>query len=127
MNLLRSLSSGALLSGLLLATSAPALAAGNPAKGKAVFARCAMCHTTQPGVNRVGPSLAGVVGRKAGTAKGYAFSPAMKKYAKVWNAATLGAYLAAPTRTVPGTKMAFAGVPNPAERADLIAYLQSAR
>lgn len=127
MNLLRSLSSGVLVSGLVLATAAPALAAGNPAKGKAVFARCAMCHATQAGVNRVGPSLAGVVGRKAGTAKGYAFSPAMKKYARVWNGASLSAYLAAPMKAVPGTKMAFAGVPNAAERADLIAYLQSLR
>lgn len=121
MTLLRSMSSALMLSGLVMVS--PAMAAGNPAKGKAVFARCAMCHTTKPGVNAVGPSLARVMGRKAGTEKGYAYSAAMKKYAKVWNPASLDHYLTAPMKAVPGTKMAFAGVPDAGQRADLIAYL----
>ncbi|WP_374281320.1 cytochrome c family protein [Novosphingobium sp.] len=108
---------------------AAALAAGpaaDPVKGKAVFARCAVCHDLNTGANRIGPSLKGVIGRKAGTAAGYAYSPAMKKKAVTWNAATLSAYLAAPTTYVPGNKMAMAPMANPQDRANLIAYLQQA-
>lgn len=108
---------------LTAAAASPALAAGDPAKGKVVFARCAICHDLKPGVNRIGPSLGKVVGRKAGTAPGFAYSPAMKAKAVVWNATTLDAYSAAPMKFVPGTKMVFAGIPNAADRANLVAYL----
>jgi cytochrome c len=65
-----------------------------------------------------------VVGRKAGTAAGYTYSPAMKAYGKTWTAATLDAYLAAPMQAVPGTKMVFLGVKDAAKRASLIGYLK---
>ncbi|HEY0446366.1 MAG TPA: cytochrome c family protein [Allosphingosinicella sp.] len=107
----------------MLAAGGPATAAGNPASGKAAFARCVTCHAIAPGRNGIGPSLAGVVGRRAGALPGFAFSPAMKKSRFIWTPAALDKYLANPRTAVPGTKMAFAGVPKPADRANLIAYL----
>lgn len=105
--------------------SAPAAAAGDATHGKIVFARCAACHSMEPGKKMIGPSLAGVFGRKAGSLGGYAFSPAMKKYDKVWDRKAMDAFLTAPTKTVPGTRMVFPGLSNPADRADLLAYLQA--
>ncbi|AEG48687.1 cytochrome c class I [Sphingobium chlorophenolicum L-1] len=107
--------------------ASPALAqAGDAAKGKAVFARCMACHSVDPGANRLGPSLAGVMGRTSGTMAGFAYSPAMKNAKIRWDAKTLDAFLAKPTAKVPGSKMIFAGLPNPADRANLIAYLARA-
>ena len=122
----------ALLSGLAALTAGtlmvPALAQssdGNPALGRTVFARCAACHAVTPGGKRLGPSLAGVVGRKAGNVPGYAYSPAMRGSKIVWDARNLDAYLTRPATTVPGTKMVFVGIANPADRANLIAYLNT--
>lgn len=106
-----------------LAVAAPAAAQGDAAKGKVVFARCMACHQTVAGRNAMGPTMAGVVGRKAGTVANYAYSPAMKASGLVWTAPVLDAYLAKPMAKVPGTKMIFMGVPNPADRANVIAYL----
>nr|WP_087576209.1 cytochrome c family protein [Sphingomonas sp. CDS-1] len=106
--------------------ASPALAqAGDATKGKAVFARCMACHSVDPGVNRLGPSLAGVLGRPSGTVAGFAYSPAMKNAKIRWDAKSLDAFLTKPATKVPGTKMIFAGLPNPADRANLIAYLAS--
>ena len=99
--------------------------AGNEAKGKTVFARCMACHSVDPGVNRLGPSLSGIVGRTAGTVAGFAYSPAMKNAKIRWDARSLNAYLTKPADKVPGTKMIFPGLSNPADRADVIAYLAS--
>ncbi|WP_375198042.1 c-type cytochrome [Sphingobium sp.] len=110
-----------------LLIASPALAqTGDAARGKAVFARCMACHTVDPGVNRLGPSLAGVVGRTSGTVPGFAYSPAMKNAKIRWDTKSLDAYLAKPIANMPGTKMVFAGLPNPADRANLIAYLATA-
>lgn len=107
--------------------SSPALAqAGDAAKGKVVFMRCAACHSLNPGEKRIGPSLAGIMGRKAGTVAGFTYSPAMAGAKIVWNGRTLDSFFAKPMMIVPGTKMPFAGLPNPADRANLIAYLASA-
>ncbi|WP_327754073.1 cytochrome c family protein [Sphingobium sp. SJ10-10] len=107
--------------------ASPALAqAGDATKGKTVFARCMACHSVDPGVNRLGPSLAGVLGRPSGTVAGFAYSPAMKNAKIRWDAKSLDAFLTKPATKVPGTKMIFAGLPNPADRANLIAYLASA-
>ncbi len=100
-----------------------ALAAGDPAKGKTVFTRCMVCHSTVAGKNGLGPSLAGVMGRKAGTVPGYTYSPAMKGGAIVWTPATVDKYVTNPRATVPGTKMIFGGLPVVADRENLIAYL----
>lgn len=112
----------ALASGAAVASAAPA--AGDGAKGKAVFARCTVCHTVEAGKNKLGPSLAGVVGRKAGTVAGFNYSAAMTASGMVWSSDALDKYLASPRTAIPGNKMIFAGLPNPADRANLIAYLQ---
>lgn len=104
----------------------PALAGGDPVKGKAAFARCQICHAVQPGVNRVGPSLANIFDTKAGEVKGFNFSPAMKASKIIWNEQTLDAFLAKPMERIPGNRMAFGGVPDPQDRANIIAYLQEA-
>ena len=123
----------ALALGLALAagtmTLAPAAFAqdGDPAEGKKVFRKCQACHTVQEGKHRQGPSLYGVIGRKAGTAEGFnRYSDAMKAHDVVWDADTLSAYLADPKATVPGNKMIFVGLKDAQERADVIAYLKQA-
>ena len=100
--------------------------AGDAVKGKAVFARCAICHDLKPGVNKLGPSLHDVFGRKAGTVAGFNYSPAMKSAKITWSAKTIDSYVTSPAKMVPGNKMGFAGIATPADRANLIAYLQSA-
>ena len=105
----------------------PVLAADVDA-GKSVFhAKCTICHSIGQGQNRVGPSLFGVVGRPSATAPGYSYSSAIKGANKTWDAATLDVYLANPRGTVPGTKMAFGGLPDAADRGNLIAYLASVK
>lgn len=113
-------------------TTAPALPVayasltGDAAKGEKIFIQCRSCHTLDAGVNRVGPSLHAIVGSAAGQVADYNYSDANKKSGLTWDEETLFAYLAAPQKTVPGTKMAFAGLPQPQDRADLIAYLKTA-
>ena len=98
---------------------------GNAANGRTVFAQCRTCHVTDPGVNRIGPSLAGIVGRQAGTVAGYAYSPANANSGITWTPEKLFQYLENPQRVIPGTKMVFPGIPDAQRRADLIAYLQN--
>jgi len=99
---------------------------GDAAAGEKVFAQCKTCHVIEPGVNRIGPSLAGIVGRKAGEVAGYSYSAANKGSGITWTAEKLYQYLEKPARVVPGTKMAFAGLAKGQDRADVIAYLTSA-
>lgn len=105
------------------ATPAPAQDAS---AGATIFKRCAICHSVDPAKGpKIGPPLNAVVGRKAGTAAGFAYSPAMAKSGIVWTADKLDAFIARPSRLVPGNRMAFAGIPDAKQRADLIAYLKS--
>ncbi len=97
---------------------------GNAAEGEKVFVQCKTCHVKEAGQNRVGPSLAGIVGRAAGTVEGFNYSPANKNSGITWSAEKLFQYLEKPARVVPGTKMVFAGLPDAQKRADVIAYLQ---
>jgi len=106
----------------LFATPA-AYADGDAAAGKTVFAKCAICHSPQPGKTVMGPSLFGIVGRHSAGMEKYPYSDAMKKADKIWDEATLDTYLSDPKAMVPGTKMTFAGLPKPEDRANLIAYL----
>ena len=111
---------------MLLAT--PALADGDAAAGEKVFVNCKACHENEQGVTRVGPTLKGIVGRKTASIADYKYSDGMAAKGtegQVWDEATLTAYLPDPRAAVPGTKMAFAGLKNPQEIADLIAYLKA--
>jgi len=97
---------------------------GDPANGESVFRRCASCHRVGPDANNaVGPALNGVVGRQAGTHPDFNYSQAMKDSGVTWDAETLSAFLEAPRQFMPGTRMAFQGLPDAQDRADVIAYL----
>ena len=114
----------ALASAVLFA--APAHAAGDAAAGEKVFAQCKACHENEKGVNKIGPTLKGVVGRKAASVPDFKYSPAMTKKGEegvVWDEATLTTYLPNPKAYVPGTKMAFGGLKKPEDVANVIAYL----
>lgn len=113
-----------------VALALPAQAAGDVARGaqasRACMA-CMACHSFSPGQHLTGPSLAGVWGRHAGTAKGFSrYSDAMKKSELVWDAKTLDAWLANPAAVIPGNTMPFADIADAGVRADLLAYLQAA-
>ncbi len=107
----------------------PAFAAGDPDAGALAFARCAACHEISPtGASRVGPPLDGIVGRRAGSRAGFAYSRALAGAGAnglVWTEEALDDYLADPRRFVPGVRMAFPGIPDAATRSDIIAYLDS--
>lgn len=98
---------------------------GDAAHGEKVFTQCKACHVAEKGVNRIGPSLWGVVGRPAGSIAGYKYSDANKNSGITWTDNELFAYLEAPRKVVPGTKMSFAGLRQPQDRADVIAYLKT--
>jgi len=97
---------------------------GNAANGKKVYAQCMACHSQTPGQNKVGPSLHNIVGRKAGQVPGFKYSEANLKSGLVWSEKQLFTYLKNPRATIPGTKMAFAGIADAQKRADVIAYLK---
>jgi cytochrome c len=121
---LKALGIAALFSAATFVAS-PAHAEGDAAAGKTVFKKCGFCHDIRPGKVKNGPSLHGVVGRKAGTAPGYRFSPAMQKAGLTWTDANLHKYLENPRKMVRGTRMAFAGLRSQKERDDVIAYLKT--
>ncbi|MGZ5927734.1 MAG: c-type cytochrome [Rhizomicrobium sp.] len=99
--------------------------AGDPAHGKAIFNRCMVCHSIDAGVNHIGPSLHGVVGRKAGSVPNFMYSGANKKSGIVWTEQKIYDYLKNPQMMVPGTKMTFPGLPKPQDRADVVSYLKT--
>jgi cytochrome c len=103
-----------------------ARAEGDVTVGQALYtARCTACHSLD--YNGVGPRHKGLIGRKAGSAPGFAYSDALKNAGVIWNEATLARWLADPEKFIPGQKM-FISIPDAQERADLIAYLlQAAR
>jgi len=98
---------------------------GDAAKGKVAFVTCQTCHSIDPGVNKIGPSLHEVVGRKAGIEPGFTYTAANKNSGITWTEEKLFQYLENPQRVVPGTKMTFAGFSDPQKRADVIAYLKA--
>jgi cytochrome c len=116
------------LASLLAAASLllPAAASAQQADGERLFRqRCGTCHSLEPSQNRAGPHLSGVIGRKAGTVEGARYSAALQESGVVWESGTLDTFLAAPRRMVPGTSMPV-GVPNAAQRAAIIVYLEGA-
>jgi cytochrome c len=112
------------LAAALALAAASAGAAPSAPNGQEVYGRCMACHSLA--YDRTGPRHCGLFGRRAGSVPGFAYSDAMKRSKIVWNAAALDRFLADPARTVPGTSMTYAGVPDRAERAALIAYLKAA-
>ena len=115
-----------LLTLILTAAVARATDAGDPALGKKVFAKCQACHSLEAGKNKVGPTLHGVMGRASASEADFSYSDAMKNAHLTWDPETLDKYLAKPKELVPGTKMAFPGLPKEKDRADLISYLEQA-
>ncbi|HZP93768.1 MAG TPA: cytochrome c family protein [Burkholderiales bacterium] len=109
---------------LLLLPVVCAQAAGDPKKGEEIYSRCIACHALA--YDRTGPHHCGLIGRKAGSVPGFAYSPAMKRSGIVWTESTLDRFLANPMKMVPGTAMGYAGIADRQERADLIAYLERA-
>ncbi|MFT3728399.1 MAG: c-type cytochrome [Terricaulis sp.] len=109
----------------LACATADLAAAQNATQGRAVFqANCAVCHmAVSNGHALVGPNLFGVVGRRAGSAPGFNYSPAMQHAGFSWSPAQLLAYVQAPAQTVPGNRMPFAGLHNPQQAAAVVAYL----
>jgi cytochrome c len=99
--------------------------AADPVNGEKVFRQCMSCHVVEPGQNRVGPSLHGLIGRTAGTVPGFKYSDANKNSGEVWTEEELVRYLENPRAVIPGTIMAFAGLRNPQDRADVVAYIKS--
>jgi cytochrome c len=103
------------------------LAAADPAKGAEVFKKCAACHTiNQGGANGVGPNLYATLGEGIAQGKGgFAFSDALKGVGGTWDFDKMNAWLTSPRKFANGTKMTFAGLGNPQDRANVIAYLRS--
>lgn len=100
----------------------PAMPAGDATRGAKIYDdNCTGCHSLD--ANRIGPAHRGVFGRKAGSVKDFAYSPALKKAKFVWNAARLDTWLTNPQGFVPGSKMGFR-LSDPQRRADVIAYLK---
>lgn len=110
---------------LLAASTIPALSAGDPAAGQRDFAtRCAICHATVPGENKIGPSLAGVFGGMSGSVTGFTYSAALKSAHLTWDDATLDKWMQNPASLVHGTAM-FVNLPSGDDRQDVIAFLKT--
>ncbi|MFL6751970.1 MAG: c-type cytochrome [Sphingomicrobium sp.] len=102
------------------------LAKADPAKGQQVFNKCAACHNADKGgANQLGPNLWDVIGEPIGKGKGFAFSPALSGKGGNWDWHSLSEWLKSPKAFAPGTKMTFAGLGNPQDRADVIAFLNT--
>jgi len=118
--------------GLLIAALCAEIVLADPARaqtaarGRILFLRCSSCHDISSGPSpKIGPNLKDVVGRRAGSLPGYSYSPAMKAQTFIWDPAHLDLWLQGPSALVPGTAMAFAGLPSETDRQAVIAYLQN--
>ena len=123
--------SAVVVAGAVGSAATQSSAAGNSERGKAVFEKCAACHSlddAKPGADTTpaGPSLKGIVGKTAASRDDFRYSPAMTRSGVVWSAETLSEYVADPQAFMRGNRMSFAGIPDKAERDDLIAFLLQA-
>ena len=110
----------------LVTAAGAARADGDAARGEKLYEDCAACHSIERGVNGVGPTLYGIFGRQAGELGDYRYSPALKRSGIIWTEGTLDTFIADSQATVPANRMPYAGMPNAADRGDLITYLQKA-
>jgi len=102
------------------------MAKADAAKGEQVFKKCTACHNAdQGGANALGPNLWGIMGEPVGKGHGFAFSPALAGKGGTWTFDSLSEWLSSPKKFAPGTKMTFAGLSNPQDRADVIAFLNA--
>jgi len=107
------------------AISVSVQADGDVALGEKVFRKCKACHSFNPAKKTMGPTLAGVMGRKAAAVEGYKYSKGFKKLDVVWDDASMAAFLKAPRKFAKGTKMAFGGLKKPADIENLLAYVKA--
>lgn len=119
-----------LLAGMVGTVQAQQPAAAAPdadfKRGRLLYIQCRACHELKADQgHKVGPNLAGFINRKAASAEGFAYSPALKGATITWDRATLDRWLEKPSAVVPGNAMAFAGIANPKDRASLITYIES--
>ena len=120
---MRGASPAAVAMSLTLLLTGAAYADGDAARGEARFQDCAACHRLEAGTNNVGPSLYRIFERKAAALEDFRYSPAMKRSGISWTPETLDKFIADPQAVVPANRMPYAGMANPSDRADLIAYL----
>jgi cytochrome c len=121
----RYLAAGVLVGALTLGSSV-ALAQGDAAEGEKVFNKCKACHVADEAQNRVGPHLVGLFGRQAGSVEGFKYSDAMKESGVTWSEETIAEYIADPRGYIKGNRMAFVGLKDEQDIANLIAYLKEA-
>ncbi len=115
----------ATLTAAAILVSGAALADGDAKKGKKIYNKCKACHSLAKGKKKVGPSLCGVIGAKAGSQAGFSYSSDMKKSGLTWDDATLDKYLTNPRALVKKTKMSFAGLKKEDDRENVIAYIKA--
>jgi cytochrome c len=113
------------LAAAALMPAAPTLAADAEAGARVFRTQCGACHVVEPGKNRVGPSLHNIVGRQSGQVEGFRYSAANKSANITWTPEVLDKYLANPRQMIKGTTMAYVGLKNDTQRANLIAYLET--
>lgn len=110
----------------MMAAASAARADGDATRGEKKFEECASCHAITEGQSGVGPSLHGIIGRKAGQVADFRYSAPMKRSGITWTAKTLDEFIADPQKVVAGNRMPYAGLPEAGDRADLLAYLEKA-
>jgi cytochrome c len=117
---------GLILGLAFAAVSVMAHAEGDAARGEKLYDECIACHSLEPGVHGIGPSLHGMFNRRAGELADYRYSPALKRSGIIWTPDTLDAFIADSQQFLPANRMPYAGMTDARDRADLIAYLQKA-
>ena len=114
------------VAGAIALWSSIGLAQGDPAAGEKVFNKCKACHVADEAQNRVGPHLVGLFGRQAGSVEGFKYSDAMKGSGVTWSEETISEYIADPRGYIKGNRMAFVGLKDEEDIANLVSYLKEA-
>jgi cytochrome c len=112
------------ITAMLLGAAGVVHAGGDPAQGEKLYEDCVACHPIERGAHGIGPTLYGIIGRKAGEMADYRYSRALRHSGITWTAEALDTFIADPQASVPANRMPYAGMPDTVDRADLIAYLQ---